>query len=37
MIDDKKVILQLCDSDRTKNKKFIKVVFITGLAFKATE
>lgn len=37
LIDGKKIIIQECDSDRMRNKKFIKVVFLKNLAFKATE
>ena len=37
VIDGKKIIVQHCDSSRTKTKKFIPVVFIKNLAFKARE
>ena len=30
-------MLQNCDSDRKRNKKFIKVIFIKNLSFKAKE
>jgi RNA recognition motif-containing protein len=37
IIDNKKVILQQCDSNRVKNKKFIQVVYLKNLTFKASE
>ena len=37
VIDGKRVLLQICDSSRSKNKKFIPVVYLKNLAFKAKE
>lgn len=37
VIDGKKIIVQHCDSNRTKTKKFVPVVFLKNLAFKAQE
>ncbi len=36
-MDGKKIIVQYCDSSRAKTKKFIPVVFLKNLAFKASE
>lgn len=35
LIDGKKIIVQQCDSNRQKNKKFTQVVFLKGIAFRA--
>lgn len=35
IIDGKKIIVQHCDSSRAKTKKFVPVVFLKNLAFKA--
>jgi RNA recognition motif-containing protein len=35
LIDGKKILVQFCDSNRQKNKKFAQVVFLKGVAFKA--
>jgi hypothetical protein len=37
LIDGKKILVQHCDSNRQKNKKFAQVVFLKNLPFKASE
>lgn len=37
ILDGKKILMQHCESNRQKNKKFLQVVFLKGLAFKAEE
>jgi RNA recognition motif-containing protein len=37
VVDGKNILVQHCDSSRAKHKKFIPVVFVKNLAFKARE